>query len=368
MNSPVIRAPGASALKFTAYFPERERAGTRFLAEEMFDLFAQRRIATSVMLRGICSFGHRRIIRTDESLTLSEDPAVAITAVDSPTVIRAITDEALAMAASGLYTVERASLLDAGRGATATVELPEGDAVKLTIYVGRNRRSGGVPVYRAVCDLLHRNGFHGATVLLGVDGTSRGERRRAHFVGRNVDVPAMIIAVGDAEQARRSVPALAAALDRPLMTLERVRVCKHDGRRLAAPPALPATDRNGLPLWQKLMVFTSESDLHDGVPIHRALVRRLWESGTASGATVLRGVWGYHGSAQPHGDRLFQLSRHVPVVSVAVDSPDRIAASFGIIDELTADRGLVTCEMVPALLALDAGERRGGTELADCRY
>ena len=72
------------------------------------------RIWTSVMLRGICSFGHRRIIRTDESLTLSEDPAVAITAVDSPTVIRAITDEALAMAASGLYTVERASLLELG--------------------------------------------------------------------------------------------------------------------------------------------------------------------------------------------------------------------------------------------------------------
>ena len=56
------------------------------------------------------------------------------------------------------------------------------------------------------------------------------------------------------------------------------------------------------------------------------------------------------------------------MTSIVVDSPDRIAASFAIIDELTADHGLVTCEMVPALLALDRGERLGGTHLADYRY
>ena len=78
-----------------------------------------------------------------------------------------------------------------------------GDAAKLTVYVGRQERIGGQPAYRAVCDLLHRQGFAGATVLLGVDGTAHGERHRARFFSRNVNVPLMIIAVGSRAQVPR---------------------------------------------------------------------------------------------------------------------------------------------------------------------
>ena len=352
------------SLKLTAYFAERERAGSQFLAEAMFELFAQRRVATSVMLRGISGFGHRRIIRTDESLTLSDDPAVAIAAVDSPEFIRALAPEVIGMTSSGLITMERARLL---RGEAVT--LPDGDdAVKLTVYVGRNRRIDGVPAYKVVCELLHRNGFDGAWVFLGVDGTAHGERHRARFIARNADVPLMIIAVGRAAEAARSVPQLEALLDQPLITVERARLCKHDGRLLDRPAALPNADAQGRPLWQKLMVFTSESDRRDGVPVHRALVRRLWESRTASGVTVLRGVWGFQGDREPHGDRVFQFGRQVPVMTVVVDTPESIAASFGIVDDLTAQHGLVISEMVPALLAVDGSDRHGGTDLADFRY
>ena len=357
------------ALKLTAYFAERERAGSQFLADEMFDLFAQRRVVTSVMLRGISGFGHRRIIRTDESLTLSDDPAVAVAAVDTPQVIRALAGEVAAMTSSGLITVERARLLD---GKVAAVPLPDGDdadadAVKLTIYVGRKRRADRVPAYKVVCALLHRHGFDGASVFLGVDGTAHGERRRARFVGHNADVPLMIIAVGSTTQVRTTVAELDELLDRPLMTVERVQVCKNDGRLLRRPPALPESDDQGRPVWQKLMVFTSEADRHAGVPIHRALVRRLWESG-ASGATVLRGVWGFQGGREPHGDKVFQFGRQVPVMTVVIDSPSRVAAAFDIVDAMTAGRGLVTCEMVPALLAVDGESRRGTTDLADYSY
>ncbi len=354
------------ALKLTAYFAERERAGSGFLADELFDLFAQRRVATSVMLRGISGFGHQRIIRTDESLTLSEDPAVAVAAVDTPQTIRALAGKVAAMTTSGLITVERARLLD---GDVPAVHLPDGDdALKLTIYVGRKRRAEGVPAYRAVCALLRRHGFDGASVFLGVDGTAHGERRRARFVGRNADVPLMIIAVGGIAQVRRTVAELDGLLDRPLMTVERAQLCKNGGRLLRRPPTLPASDDQGRRLWQKLMVFTSEADRHDGVPIHRALVRRLWETGAASGATVLRGVWGFQGDREPHGDKVFQFGRQVPVMTVIIDTPSRVAASFDIVDALTAGRGLVTCEMVPALLAIDGDSRHGTTELADYPY
>jgi PII-like signaling protein len=177
-------------------------------------------------------------------------------------------------------------------------------------------------------------------------------------------VPMMIIAIGAGEQIARLLPELGALLARPLLTLERVRVCKRDGRLLSPPMSLPATDEQGLAMWQKLMVYASEQARHGRSPLHVALVRRLRESG-ASGATCLRGVWGFHGDHPPHGDRLLQLRRHVPVVTILVDTPERIARSFEIVDQLTDEAGLVTSEMVPAMASLSEGERlRGGLRLA----
>ena len=61
-----------------------------------------------------------------------------------------------------------------------------GDAeTKLTIYLGGQERVYRDPAFIAVCDLLHRRGIAGATVLLGVDGTAHGQRERAAFFSRN---------------------------------------------------------------------------------------------------------------------------------------------------------------------------------------
>jgi PII-like signaling protein len=65
-------------------------------------------------------------------------------------------------------------------------------------------------------------------------------------------------------------------------------------------------------------------------------------------AVFAGGVWGYHGDHFPHGDSLRQLRRHVPVLTVLVDTPERTARWFAIVDELTGDSGLVTREIVPS--------------------
>ena len=49
------------------------------------------------MLRGIASFGPRHIVRTDESLSMSEDLPVTIAAVDTPEVIGALADDVVAL-------------------------------------------------------------------------------------------------------------------------------------------------------------------------------------------------------------------------------------------------------------------------------
>jgi PII-like signaling protein len=346
-------------LKLTAYFGERLRTENRFLADALLDLYGGSAVATSVMLRGIASFGPRHQLRSDETLSMSEDPPVAVAAVDNADKIAGLAERAVAMTPRALITLERAHLL----GRSSPPAAPPQTA-KLTAYVGRRQQVSGRPAHYAVCEALHRHGFAGATVFLGVDGTAHGERRRARFFSRNVDVPVMVIALGTGEQVARAVPELEALLRDPLLTVERAQICKRDGRLLTPPATLPPTDDDGVPLWQKLMIHTSEAALHDGVPIHRAIVRRLLESGTASGATVLRGVWGFQGDGKPHGDKLIQLGRHVPVTTIVIDTPERIAASFDIVDQLTEGHGLISSELVPALVSIDGGERRGGTRLA----
>jgi PII-like signaling protein len=357
-------------LKLTAYFGERQRAvhaaaGREFLADALLNLFGDREVATSVLLRGIASFGPHHVLRTDESLTLSEDPPVVVAAVDAESKINGLVDDVLSVTGRGLVTLVRAQQ---ARDDVVVAAADHSDAVKLTVYVGRQDRMAGRPAYRAVCDLLHRHEFAGATVFLGVDGTARGQRCRAHFFSRNVNVPVMIISIGTAAQVRAAAAELSAAMPDPLLTVERVRVCKRDGELLARPHSLPTTDGQGRPLWQKVMVHSSEATGHNGAPIHRALVRRLLQSGTARGATVLRGVWGFHGDHEPHGDKFFRLARGVPVVTIIVDTPDSMAHTFDVVHQLTAEHGLVTCEMVPAVVSLDGSDRRGDTPLAQHDY
>jgi PII-like signaling protein len=330
-------------LKLTCYFGERRRSGGRFAADALLDLYGREQVATSILLRGAEGFGAARRPRTDRSLTLSEDLPLAAIAVDERSRIERLAGPASRLLGAGLVTVERARLID---GASPGQEVS--DETKLTVYLGRQERVYRVPAFVAVCDLLHRRGIAGATALLGVDGTVLGRRERAAFFSRNAATPMMIIAVGSGERIARVLPELGGLLNEPLLTLERVRICKRDGQLLGPPDELPGADEAGRPLWHKLMVYTSEAALHEGQPVHRALVRRLRVAGIA-GATTLRGIWGFHGDHAPHGDRLFQAGRHVPVVTVVIDTPDRIARAFAIVDEITSERGLVTSEVVPVI-------------------
>jgi PII-like signaling protein len=354
-------------LKLSVYLAERRRTSEGFVSEVLLGLYEQHSIASSIVLRGIGGFGTGRHLRTDESLTLSEDPPVVIVAVDTRKAIDAVLDPVLAIKQRGLVTLERARLL---RDDIGPLELSDDlhEAVKLTIYVGRRERVYGVPAHIAICDLMYRRQLAGASVFMGVDGIAHGNRQRAHFFGRNSDVPMMVIAVGSGELIGRVLPELGGLLRRPMITLERVRVCKRDGELLERPHSLPGVDEHGLPLWQKLMIYTSESARHGGVPIHRGLIQQLRKRKTPDGATVVRGIWGFHGDHQPHGDKLLSLSRHVPVATIVIDTPANIAESFDVVDELTRDEGLVTSEMVPALVSDEGDNGQGRPHMARHRY
>lgn len=350
-------------LKLTAYLGERDRADGGYLADAFTEIYARNELRTSLLLRGTAGFGAKHQLRIDRLLTLSEDLPLVSVAVDDRERIERVVEEITRLRFSGLVTLERARTLT---GQLTAVSLPDDlrEAAKLTVYVGRRERaSTGGLAYRAIVDLLHARGIAGATVLLGVDGTTRGTRARAGFLRGNADVPLMIVAVGEGPRIADVVPELGALLADPLMTLERVRLCKRDGQLLARPQDLPGVDDAGLGVWQKLTIYAGEQALHGGHPLAGQLVRRLREAG-APGATSLRGTWGYHGDHCPHGDTFRQLRRRVPVVTVVIDTPDRIGRWFSIIDELTDETGLVTSEIVPAFRVTSSQVERGGLRLS----
>jgi PII-like signaling protein len=308
-----------SGVKLSVYFGERDRAGDRFLADALCDIFAAHRLSTSLVMRGTTGFGAKQHLRTDRLLTLSEDLPLVAVGVDAPERVEAALRDVQALAFDGLVTLERAG-----------DEPPPGSgAAKLTVYMGRREP------YDAVVAALHRHGVAGATVLLGVDGTAHGERRRARFLGRNAGVPLMVVSVGEASALAAALPEIAGLLERPIVTWERVRVCKRDGVTLDTPE--PAEGD----AWQKIMVY-------GGHPLYLELVRWLRATG-AAGATTLRGVWGYHGDHTPHGESAWRLRRSAPVVTVVVDRPASVARWWGLLDELTAETGLVTSELVPTV-------------------
>jgi PII-like signaling protein len=352
---------GEDALKLTAYLGERDRFGRALAADALLDLYERHGVRTSALFRGIEGFGIKHRLQTERLLSLSEDlPLIAI-ALDERARIEALLDEVRAITRHGVITLERAQLL---AGGAEGVELPSPpDAVKLTIHLGRQERSEGRPAHVAVVELLHRHGLAGASVLLGLDGTVHGVRRRARFFARNAQVPLMISGVGEPDCVARALPELSGMLSEPSMTLERVRVCKRDGLLLAGPAEPPPIADVGLAYWQKLVIHAGEQARHAGEPIYSALVRRLRREG-AAGATALRGEWGYHGEHRPHGERFWSLRRHVPVLTVLLDTPANMRRWFAIVDEMTGETGLVTSELVPALRAAGPGVEHGGLALA----
>jgi PII-like signaling protein len=336
-------------LKLTTYFGELARSHGELLADQLIGLYQQRRVRASVTMRGVEGFGESHREHTDMLLTLSQDLPVVTVAVDSSERIEELLPAVLAIRTKGLVTIERARLIT-GDQLEVPAALP-GDLIeqaKLSLYIGRHERVGGRPAFVAICELLQRCGMYGATVLLGVDGTRRGQRARAKLIGRNAEVPMLLMSVGPGEAVTQALGALRTMLPEVDATLERVSITRRDGVRISDPrPGEPVLG-DGSNHRHKLTIYTSGDDRHGDHPLHREIVRRL-RTQRLAGATSLMGIWGFHDDGRPRGDRLLQARRHTPVITIACDTPERIAAAYPEVEQLTAESGLVTIETVPVL-------------------
>jgi len=336
-------------IELASYSRERDRVDGVSLSGAFIDLFAKRRTAASVLLRGTGGFGAGQS-RGGRSRPLADDPPLTVAAVDTRGNIEALLSEALRLAGPRLVTLGRVRLLTGEIGLASLGENP-GEATRLTLYCGRQDHAYQVPAYEAACELLYRREIAGATVLPGIEGTRLGRReRRAQFMHHSADVPLIITAVGAGERIAMLLPELGGLFRHPLMTVAKVSLCKREGEFVTRPQLGASGDAlapSDMAAMVKLTVYTSEAARHDGQPVHQVIVHRLRSAGF-SAATSVRGIWGFHRDHTPHGDRFPHRGHHLPVVTTVIDTPERISAAFDVIDPLTPDRGLVTAEAVLA--------------------
>jgi PII-like signaling protein len=337
----------SAGLKLDVYFGESLNSGRRMANEALMDCFARQELEVAALYRGIEGFGIGRRIHTGRFPDISTDLPLIAEAIDTRERIEAVLPEVHAIIDKGLVTMEH-SLLAVGED-VRSAEFPDGvgSAGRLTVYCGRGDRGAGMVAYRAVVDLLRRQGASGATVLLGVDGIHNGQRQRAGLLSRNVNVPVATIAVGSRHVLRRVLQALPDVLTRPVANLERIAVVKHDGDLLEPLPLIRDSGPGEPPVWMALRVYTRQSAQANGGAVYTTLTRRLREAG-AAGVTTLRGEWGFSSDERPFGDRFGTLASHIPTYTVFVDRPSKIAEVWPLVDEITAEHGVVTAAFVPA--------------------
>ena len=98
----------------------------------------------------------------------------------------------------------------------------------------------------------------------------------------------------------------------------------------------------------KLMrVFLGEADKWHGEPLYDAIVKRL-RMLEIDGATVYRGILGYGAKGHTHKQSFWHLSKDLPVMIAAVDTPGKIAQAAEVLEELIGD-GLIVISDVEAV-------------------
>ncbi len=352
------------ALKLSVYFGESIATGPVLASDAVMGCFADHGLTSAALLRGIEGFGINRRIHGECFPDVSTDLPLVAMAVDSHDRIRGALEGVDRAVPRGLVTLERARLATGSDVADAEFPDGPGKAAKLTIYCGTGERVRGRPAYREAVALLRRHGATGAIVLPGVDGLLDGRRGRARLFAANSYTPMVIISVGPADLLRRSLPHLHELFARPVVTLEAIAQVKHDGALLEPLPIVASGGGPGPDVWQAIGVYTRRTAQVNGRALDGELTRRLREVG-AAGATTILGDWGFSSDEEPHGDKLGSVTSHRPTYTVYIDRPEKVAEVWPVIDELTADHGIVTSLLVPGYRERAGDTVHGSLDVAE---
>jgi PII-like signaling protein len=104
----------------------------------------------------------------------------------------------------------------------------EGDAQRVTVYVGSSDTWHGQNLVLAIVERCRSMGLAGATASRGVMGFGKSSRiHRAHLLGLSEDLPERIEIIDRPEQIAKLLPVLDEMVSGGLVIIEEVRVVRY---------------------------------------------------------------------------------------------------------------------------------------------
>ena len=104
----------------------------------------------------------------------------------------------------------------------------EGDAKRVTIFIGESDRWHHQPLHTAIVQMLRKEGAAGATVVKGIEGFGKNSRIHTASVLRlSEDLPVMLTFVDTPERVEQLMPAIDEMVGGGLVVVEDVHVRRY---------------------------------------------------------------------------------------------------------------------------------------------
>ncbi len=106
----------------------------------------------------------------------------------------------------------------------------EGEAKRVTIFIGESDRWNHKPLHTAIVELLRERGVAGATVVKGVEGFGKNSRlHTASILRLSEDLPVVLTFVDKPERVEAVLPAIDEMVGGGLVVVDDVHVRRYSG-------------------------------------------------------------------------------------------------------------------------------------------
>lgn len=108
----------------------------------------------------------------------------------------------------------------------------DGERTLMRIHIGESDKWRGQALHEAICEMLRKEGFSGATVLRGVAGFGGSSVYHTDKLLRmSQDLPIVVEVIEAEERIQQVLPRLDEMVEGGLITLEKVRVIMYRGAK-----------------------------------------------------------------------------------------------------------------------------------------